>query len=200
MTAGSGLQAIRANYDGRPDIILLDLMMPEMDGYTAIQRLRELSDVPILIISAKTQPADIARAFELGADDYITKPYEQWELIARIQAALRRAGSIDNDEEFISLGNGDMVVDLLRHRVMVKQGEVKLTKTEFELLVYLARNRGRVLDHGMILDAVWGTDSEVSKDTLKQFILSLRKKIEEDPVQPRWIVNEHGIGYSLASC
>jgi DNA-binding response OmpR family regulator len=199
ISANTGLEAIRANYSHRPDLILLDLMMPEMDGYTTTQRLREISDVPILILSAKAQTVDITKAFELGADDYVSKPYDCWELVARIQAAIRRIGSVANDEdEIISLGNGDFVIDLARHRVLIQEREVKLTRTEFELLVYLARNRGRVLKHNMILEEVWGHDTGVGKDTLKQFVLSLRKKIEEDPGEPRWIINEHGVGYSLA--
>lgn len=199
ISASTGLEAIRANYNSRPDVILMDLMMPDMDGYTATQRLREISDVPILVVSAKTQIGDITKAFELGADDYVSKPYDVLELIARIQAAVRRNVPAESEEEeIISLGDGTLVIDLPRHRVLVKQVEVKLTKTEFELLHYLACNRGRVLKHNMILDAVWGPDSAVGKDNLKQFVLSLRKKIEVDPKEPVWLISEPGVGYCFA--
>lgn len=199
ISAYSGLEALRANFHYRPDVILLDLMMPDMDGYTTAQRLREVSDIPILVVSAKNQTDDITKAFAVGADDYVSKPFNNWELIARIQAIIRRNANAIREDDTIALSNGDLVIDSARHRVLARQREVKLTKTEFELLLYLARNRGRVLTHSMILDTVWGHDSGVSKDTLKQFILSIRKKIEETPSTPRWLLNEHGIGYSLAS-
>jgi two-component system KDP operon response regulator KdpE len=197
--ANSGLEALRATFNHHPDVILLDIMMPGMDGFTTSQRLRELSDTPILIVSAKSQTDDITRAFELGADDYVVKPYEARELLARLQACARRSPNNSNTEEEspIMLGNGDLVIDPARHRTTVRQLEIKLTKTEFELLLYLARNRGRVLTHAMIMEAVWGQDAYVSKGTLKQFMLSLRKKIEQDPNSPQWLVNEHGIGYAL---
>jgi len=197
--AYSGAEALRANFNHRPDVILLDLMMPDMDGYTTAQRLREVSDIPILVISAKHQTADITKAFAVGADDYVPKPYNTWELIARIQACFRRTGNTVREDEVVALSGGDLIIDPIRHRVVIRQQEIKLTKTEFELLLYFARNRGRVLTHSMILDAVWGHDAGVSKDTLKQFILSIRKKIERDPRDPRWLINEHGIGYSLVA-
>lgn len=199
--ANSGLEALRSTFNHHPDVILLDIMMPGMDGFTTSQRLRELSDTPILIVSAKSQTDDITRAFELGADDYVVKPYEARELLARLQACARRSPNNNNteDESPIMLGNGDLVIDPTRHRTTIRQQEVKLTKTEFELLLYLARNRGRVLTHAMIMEAVWGQDAYVSKGTLKQFMLSLRKKIERDPNSPQWLVNEHGIGYALVA-
>jgi two-component system KDP operon response regulator KdpE len=197
--ASSGLEAVRATFNHRPDVILLDLTMPEMDGFTAARRLRELTDTPILVISAKSHIDDVTRAFEAGADDYVTKPFDVRELVARIFACLRRSVAPAQEEGVISLYNGDLIVDPYRHRVLIRQSERKLTRTEFELLHYLAQNRGRVLTHGMILDAVWGQDAYVTKDTLKQFILSLRKKIEPNPNSPQWLVTEHGVGYTLAN-
>jgi two-component system, OmpR family, KDP operon response regulator KdpE len=199
ISANSGLEAIRATFNHRPDAILLDLMMPDMDGFTTSQRLRELTDTPIVVVSSRFHIDDITRAFDAGADDYVTKPFDIRELVARIFACLRRAPAQAPEDGVISLYNGDLVVDPYRHRVMIRQQESKLTRTEFELLHYLAQNRGRVLTHGMILDAVWGQDAYVTKDTLKQFILSLRKKIETNPNNPQWLVTEHGVGYALAS-
>ncbi|MBI3243346.1 MAG: response regulator transcription factor [Chloroflexi bacterium] len=197
ISANSGLEALRATFNHHPDAILLDIMMPGMDGFTTSQRLRELSDTPILIVSAKSQTDDITRAFELGADDYVVKPYDSRELLARLHACIRRVPTTTEDDGQMTLSNGDLVIDPSRHRVIVRQQEVKLTKTEFDLLYYFARNRGRVLTHSMILEAVWGQDSCVSKSTLKQFMLSLRKKIEKNPNNPQWLVNEHGVGYAL---
>jgi two-component system KDP operon response regulator KdpE len=110
---------------------------------------------------------------------------------------VRRAPQPADGENFVTLGNGDLIIDPQRHRVMVRQQEIRLTKTEFELLHYLAQNRNRVLTHTMILEAVWGEDSEINKDTLKQFILALRKKIEKNPGKPHWLVSERGVGYAL---
>jgi DNA-binding response OmpR family regulator len=199
MSAGTGLEAIRAAFNYRPDVILLDLSMPEMDGFTASQRLRELTDTPILVVSARSHIDDVTRAFDVGADDYLTKPFDARELVARIFACLRRTAAPAQEDGIISLYHGDLVVDPFRHRVLIRQRESKLTRTEFELLHYLAQNRGRVLTHSMILDAVWGQDAYVTKDTLKQFILSLRKKIEPNPTAPEWLVTEHGVGYALAN-
>jgi DNA-binding response OmpR family regulator len=199
LQAGSGLEAIRMTFNHRPDAILMDLSMPDMDGFTASQRLRELTDTPIVVVSARSHIDDITRAFEAGADDYITKPYDARELVARIFACLRRVVGPTAEEGVISLYNGDLVVDTFRHRVLIRQNEQRLTRTEFELLHYLAQNRGRVLTHSMILDAVWGQEAYVTKDTLKQFILSLRKKIEPNPNKPQWLMTEHGVGYALAN-
>jgi DNA-binding response OmpR family regulator len=199
LQASGGLEAVRMTFNHRPDAILMDLSMPDMDGFTASRRLRELTDTPIVIVSARTHIDDITRAFESGADDYITKPYDARELVARIFACLRRSVTPAAEEGVISLYNGDLVVDTFRHRVLIRQNEQRLTRTEFELLHYLAQNRGRVLTHSMILDAVWGQEAYVTKDTLKQFILSLRKKIEPNPTKPQWLMTEHGVGYALAN-
>ena len=198
MTAGTGLEAIRSAFNHRPDVVLLDLSMPDMDGFTTSQRLRELTDTPIVVISARSHIDDVTRAFEVGADDYLTKPFDARELVARIYACLRRTAAPTPEDGIISLYQGDLVVDPYRHRVLIRQRESKLTRTEFELLHYLAQNRGRVLTHSMILDAVWGQDAYVTKDTLKQFILSLRKKIEPNPAAPQYILTEPWVGYRFA--
>jgi len=195
--ASSGQQALRETFEHHPDIVLLDIHMPDLDGYTVCQRLRDLCDVPIIMVTALNGTENVTRAFALGADDYVAKPFDIPEVIARIQACLRRVPKPAEADEDLMLGNGDLIIDLQRHRVWVRQKEVHLTKTEFALLVYLARNRGRVLSHAMIRANIWGEDSTVGQDSLKQFIGALRRKIELDLHKPEWLVSEHGVGYAL---
>ena len=198
LTAASGAQALRQTFEHRPDVILLDIAMPEVDGFTVCQRLRDLSDMPIIMLTAYDAPEHVNRAFACGADDYVTKPYELTELTARIQACLRRApkkgtGALDN----LVLGQGELIIDLARHRVWVREQDVHLTKTEFDLLVYLARHHGRVLTHAQLRAAIAIDDSPIGQASLKQFVSGLRKKIELDPGNPKWLISEHGVGYSL---
>jgi len=196
-SASSGPQALRLAYDHRPDVILLDIYMPEMDGLTLCQRLRELSDVPIIVVTACEGSESLTNAFASGADDYLTKPFDNAELLARIQACLRRVPKPVDGEDCIVLGQGELIINLRRHGASVRQHEVHLTRTEFDLLVYMARNRGRVLTHAMLKEAIWGEDTLDSTDCLKQFIGAIRRKIELDPRRPQWLVNEHGVGYIL---
>jgi len=195
--ATSGAQALRLAFEHRPDIILLDIDMPGMDGLTLCQHLRELSDVTIIMVTALSLTDYVTGAFAAGADDYIIKPFESSELLARVQAGLRRASHTTENEDSLILGQGDLVIDLRRHCIWVRQRAVHLTRTEFDLLLYLARNRGRVLTHAMLKAAIWGEEYEVGHDSLKQFIVALRKKIELDPRHPQWLVSEHGVGYML---
>jgi two-component system KDP operon response regulator KdpE len=197
ITADSGARALRQTFEHRPDVILLDIAMPEVDGFTVCQRLRDLSDMPIIMLTAYDHPEQVTRAFACGADDYVTKPFELTELTARIQACLRRApkgtGALDN----LVLGQGELIIDLARHRVWVRQQDVHLTKTEFDLLVYLARHHGRVLTHAQLRAAIAIDDSPIAQTSLKQFVSGLRKKIEPYPSSPKWLISEHGVGYSL---
>jgi two-component system KDP operon response regulator KdpE len=140
---------------------------------------------------------NITRAFAAGVDDFVAKPFDTAELLARVQACLRRAPKIAENEDSIVLGRGDLVIDLRRHSIWVRQRNIHLTRTEFELLVYMARNRGRILTHDLLKSAIWGDGSEIGHDSLKQFIGALRKKIEVDTRHPQWLVSEHGVGYAL---
>jgi DNA-binding response OmpR family regulator len=198
LTANSGSQALRQTFEHRPDVILLDISMPNVDGFTICQRLRDLSDVPIIMVTAVDGPEHVTRAFAYGADDYITKPFDLGELTARIQACLRRAPKGEGTNDTLALGKGELIIDLNRHRVCVMQQDVHLTKTEFDLLVYLARNHRRVLTHAQIRRAIAVEDSAIGQASLKQFVSGLRKKIEPDPSHPKWLVSEHGVGYTLA--
>lgn len=197
LVAASGREALRQAYDQRPDAILLDIRMPDLDGLTVCQRLRALMDAPILMVTASDAPDDVTSAFVAGADDFITKPFDLSELLARLQACLRRARAMDDVQNCLVLGNGDLIIDLRRHSTRAGEREVHLTRTEFDLLVYMARNRGRVLTHVMLKSVIWGEDAPDHYDCLKQFIGGLRRKIEPDPCHPRWLINEHGVGYVL---
>jgi two-component system, OmpR family, KDP operon response regulator KdpE len=198
LTANSGSQALRQTFEHRPDVILLDISMPDVDGFTVCQRLRDLSDMPIIMVTALDRPEHVTRAFSYGADDYITKPFDVGELTARIQACLRRARKSAGTKDTLVLGKGELIIDLKRHQVWVRQQDVHLTKTEFDLLVYLARNHGQVLTHAQIRAAIATEDSVIEQASLKQFVSGLRKKIEPDPSNPTWLVSEHGVGYALA--
>jgi two-component system KDP operon response regulator KdpE len=190
LTARSGSQALRQTFEHRPDVILLDINMPTVDGFTVCQRLRDLSDLPIVMVTAIDSPEHVTRAFDCGADDYVTKPFEFGELTARIQACLRRAPKGTGSMDTLVLGKGELIIDLKRHRVWVRQEDVHLTRTEFDLLVYLARNQGHVLTHAQIRGALAVEDSMIGQASLKQFISGLRKKIEVDPRDPKWLISE----------
>jgi two-component system KDP operon response regulator KdpE len=196
-TATSGPQALRLAFDRHPDVVLLDLLMPEMDGLSVCQRLRDLSDMPIIMVTALNDSARVTSAFALGADDYIIKPFETPEFLARIQACLRRGPKSATCDDCLVLGQGELIIDIRRHSVWARQREIHLTRTEFDLLVCMARNRGRVLSHAMLMETIYSTDCADGRDSLKQFICALRRKIESDPRHPQWLVNEHGIGYML---
>jgi two-component system, OmpR family, KDP operon response regulator KdpE len=197
LSATSGPQALRLTFEHRPDVILLDIRMPEMDGLTFCQRLRDLSDVPIIMITALNGSEYVTGAFAVGADDYVLKPFDTAELLARIQVCLRRVSKAPQAEDNLVLGQGALIIDLCRHSVWVRGTEVHLTRTEFDLLVYMARNRRRVLTHSMLMAAIRGDELVVGHDSLKQFIGTLRRKIELDVRHPQWLLSEHGVGYVL---
>jgi len=197
LAAYSGAQALRMTYEYRPDAVLLDILMPDVDGLTVCERLRDLSDMPIVMVTALDNTDQLTRAFKAGADDYLTKPFDMAELLIRIQACLRRAPKLMDNADNLVLGDGELIIDLQRRRVWVRQQDTHLTKTEFDLLVYLARNHARVLTHDMLRASISIDDSVAGQARLKQFIRGLRRKIEVDPRRPRWLVSEHGVGYAL---
>ncbi len=181
-----------------PDLVLLDLAMPGMHGFDVLRQLRLFSNVPVIILSVKDEELDIVRGLELGADDYIVKPFGYLELPARIRSLLRRAeGSAGPLEPAFRCG--DLQIDFNRRRVMVGQKEVKLTNTEFRLLEVLARNAGQVIPNELLLSRVWGPAAVDEMDYLKVFTYRLRRKIEPDPSNPRYLLTERGVGYWLAA-
>ncbi len=181
-----------------PDLIILDVMMPVMDGLTCLGRLREFSDVPVILLTAKGEERDKVRGLDLGADDYLTKPFGPAELLARIRAVLRRRSPTPDAAPTI-LGAGDLTMNLARRRVLRAGQEIRLTPTEYRLLYELAVNRGRVLAHGELLTRVWGPEYRDAVEYLWTYVRYLRNKLEPDPANPRYILSEPGVGYLLAT-
>ncbi len=182
-----------------PDLILLDVMLPNMDGYEVCQRIREFSSIPIIMLTAKVEDSDKVRGLKSGADDYITKPFNVAELLARIEAVLRRAGSSQAAKVTPAFVCGDVRVDFTQRRVTVRSEEVSLTFTEYKLLTELVNNAGRVMLHKELLARGWGPEYQDEIDYLRAYIRHLRRKIESDPGQPRYILSKPGIGYIFVS-
>lgn len=181
-----------------PDMIILDIMLPGIDGYELCQRIREFSATPIIMLTAKVEDTDKVRGLKLGADDYLTKPFSVQELLARIEAVLRRTGTPEEVKVPRTFTSGDISVDLLQHRVTVRGQEVALTPTEYKLLTQLVSNAGRVMLHRELLTRVWGDEYQDELEYLRAYIRHLRQKVEEDPHQPKYILSKPGIGYIFA--
>jgi two-component system KDP operon response regulator KdpE len=196
--AGTGDEAVKIVANERPDLVVLDLGLPDMDGTEVCRRVRALSDVPVVVLSARGGEADKVRALDLGADDYVTKPFGPEELLARIRVALRRVKSAEQ-EETGQLRAGDLTVDYDRRRVLRENVEIRLTPKEFELLSLLARNHDRVLTHRAILKAIWGPNAVEQPEHLWTLVAQLRKKIEPDPATPRYLLSEPWVGYRFVS-
>ncbi len=179
------------------DLVLLDVMMPGMDGFEVLQKIREFSVVPVVILTAKDQDVDELRGFGLGADDYIRKPFSVQLLLARIQAVLRRGAPSDEVMTRPPFVSGDFVMDFTGRRVTVGGREVKLGPTEWKLLSQLVSNAGRVMLHADLLRKVWGPEYGGETEYLRVYISYLRNKVEEDPSHPKYILTEHGVGYSF---
>jgi two-component system KDP operon response regulator KdpE len=178
-----------------PDLVILDIMMPDMDGWTVCQRIREVSDVPVIFMTALGAEKDVVRGLQLGADDYIVKPFGAKELVARIQAVLRRHKPDAQHEHTYT--NGKLFINLDTHQVSVDGQNVELTPIEFKLLACLAEQEGKVLAHRFLLNQVWGPDYEDDRQYLKLYIWYLRQKIEDDPNDPKLILTQRGAGYRL---
>jgi two-component system KDP operon response regulator KdpE len=178
----------------QPDVIILDLSLPDMDGVEVCARLREWTQVPIIVLSVRESERDKVEAMDRGADDYLTKPFGIEELLARIRVALRHSAQTQGSKRTV-IQAGPVVIDLAGHTVTRDGEEVRLTVTEFKLLAYLAANVGRVLTHSAILAHVWGPADVDRVEYLRVYIRQLRKKLEDDPEQPKYLLNEPGIGY-----
>jgi two-component system KDP operon response regulator KdpE len=198
MAAGSGLEAMRLLYHAQPDLVLLDVMMPGLDGWETLQRIREVSTVPVIMLTALGQVPNVVRGLKQGADDYITKPFDRDELIARIEALLRRCETPAQEAAgALSFDGGNLVIDPICRRVVVRGQEVRLTPTEYRLLLFLAQNAGRVLTYDSILTNVWDMAYKGGDGNVKVYASYLRHKIEADPDQPRYICSERGVGYYM---
>ncbi len=193
ITASSGEEALDQVGKQVPDLIILDLVMPGLTGLDVCRRIREFSAVPIIVLSAKGSESDKVAALDLGADDYITKPFSMDELLARVRAVLRRLAAGEADTRLLTVG--DVTIDVDERRVVVAEKEIKLTPKEFEVLKYLVSNAGKVVTHRALLQAVWGWESTDQTEYLRVFINQLRRKIETDASHPRYLLTEPWVGY-----
>jgi two-component system KDP operon response regulator KdpE len=198
IAASSGQSAIEMATLEQPDLVLLDILLGQgPDGYEVCRRIREFSDVPVIMLTAKAQDADVLQGFDVGADDYLTKPFNAKELVARVHAVLRRARRPE-EARTTAFVCGDLEIDFARRGVKVCGEAVSLTRTEYDLLRQLALNPNRVMVHEDLLSEVWGSEYRNDIDYLRAYIRYLRAKLEADPSNPRYIVTSHGVGYMLA--
>jgi two-component system KDP operon response regulator KdpE len=194
-TAADGEAALDVLHDWRPDLVITDLSMPDLDGIELCRRMRAQTQLPIIVLSVKGEERTKVKALDAGADDYVTKPFGMDELLARLRAALRRAPDAPPAAAPRQIVAGDFALDLDARRITLSGAEVHLTPKEFELLAYLLQHAGKVLTHRILLAAVWGGDYTEQTEYLRVFIGQLRKKIEADPAQPRYILTEPWVGY-----
>jgi two-component system KDP operon response regulator KdpE len=193
--ADNGETALDLVEEERPDVVLLDIAMPGMNGFEVLREIRAFSDVPVIMLTAKDDVLDKVKGLELGADDYVTKPFDHLELLARVKALLRRLDMPQPTSRAPSFQSGDLTVDFAAQEVRVRGETVSLTATEYKLLYHLVRNAGRVLRHETLLAKVWGREYVDEVDYLRVYIRRLRRKLEPDPERPRHIVTERGLGY-----
>ena len=194
---GTGAEATKAVADQAPDLVVLDLGLPDLEGVEVCRRIRKQSKMPIVVLSARAGEADKVAALDIGADDYVTKPFSAEELLARIRVALRRVSEAEAPEvERVEVG--DLTIDYGRHRVVRGDDEIRLTPKEFELLALLARNADRVLTHRAILKSLWGTGGASQQEHLRVLVGQLRKKLEANPAHPRYVLTEPWVGYRFA--
>ncbi len=191
--AGSGEEAVIMAADRLPDVVLLDLGLPGIDGLETLQRLRTFSDAPVIVLTARDRPKDKVAALDAGADDYITKPFDIDELLARVRAALRRSPVAATGPSVLAVG--DLEIDLARRRVRRSGVDIRLTKTELALLEVLATNPGKLLTHEYLLRTVWGQGYGSESNYLRVYVGQLRKKLDDDAANPRLVLTEPGIGY-----
>jgi two-component system KDP operon response regulator KdpE len=192
-TAGSGSDALSIAAADGPELVVLDLGLPDMDGTEVIAGLRGWSSVPILVLSGRSDGIDKVEALDVGADDYLTKPFGMDELLARIRAMMRRSGRGEDEAPVVQLGEN--TIDLVAHKVLRNGAEVRLTPTEWHLLEVLARHPGRLLSQRRLLAEVWGPGYERAQGNLRLYMGQLRRKLESDPARPRHLLNEPGMGY-----
>jgi len=199
LVSSNGEHAIETIAREQPDLVLLDIILREgMDGYQVARRVREFSNVPIIMLTAKVTETDMLRGFDAGADDYITKPFSSKELLARVRAVLKRSQGAAPSPGVAKIVCGDMIIDLARRRVAVAGREIHLTATEYNLLHELATHCNKVLFHEQLLTAIWGPEYRNDVDYLRSYVHLLRKKLEVDPANPKMLVSEPGVGYMLA--
>lgn len=193
--AYNGTEALDRLRDSLPDLILLDVMMPDIDGFEVLRTIRELGQVPVIMLTAKGEEEDIVKGLELGADDYVTKPFSPRELVSRVKAVLRRGSTFEESDTGVIEVDERLKIDFSRREVWVDDELVKLRPTEYRLLYHLLQNAGWVLTHDQILTKVWGYEYRDEPHYVRLYINYLRKKIEKDPSNPVYILTERGVGY-----
>jgi two-component system KDP operon response regulator KdpE len=192
--AGDALEGLVMVQTQHPDMVILDIMMPDMDGLEACRRLREFSSIPVLMLTARVQSKDVITGLDSGADDYMLKPFNMEELSARVRALLRR---IPSPNQPVNAGNGEITIDKQKREVLVRGEPVDLTPTEYDLLLLLSENAGTVMSHDTLLQSVWGQEYTKDNDYLKVYIWHLRRKVERDPRDPKLLLTEWGVGYRM---
>jgi two-component system KDP operon response regulator KdpE len=197
LTAADGEEAVQMVEREQPDLVILDLMLPKMDGYAVCRRIREFSAVPVIMLTARSAQVDLIHGFEVGADDYLTKPFSVNELLLRVQAVLRRSKWPEEIVSRQSFKAGPIEIDFAQHRVTADGEAVKLTPTEYRLLAYLASNANRVVLHRELLRAVWGPEYGEETEYLRVYMRYLRQKLEPDPSNPQYLLTQPGAGYML---
>jgi len=198
ITTGSGREAIEKAAIEQPELILLDIVLADdIDGYEVARRVRAFSDVPIIMLTARAEESDLLLGFDVGVDDYITKPFSSKELLARVRAILKRANKDATDAVEGEILCGELHIDLARRRVTRNGESIHLTRTEYNLLHELAMHQNQVLLHDQLLSAVWGPEYRDDLDYLRAYVRYLRRKIERDPANPRYIITSPGVGYML---
>ncbi len=194
-SAADGYQALERVTREMPDLVLLDIMMPDLDGYETLKKIREISAVPVIFLSVKSEESDRVRGLDLGADDYITKPFSPRELVSRIRAVLRRTETENNNHKSTIVVDDELSINFDRRLVLVRGKEVRLRPTEYRLLYQLVTNPGKLLSHEILLARVWGPEYNDEDQYVRLYITYLRQKIEKDPKNPKYILSERGLGY-----
>ena len=195
LEAATADSALRAAVTAQPELVILDLGLPDREGFEVLGVLREWSRVPVLVLSVRSREDEKVRAFDMGADDYVVKPFGMAELLARIRAALRRR--VESEAPMPVFRVGGLEVDLVRHLVRVNDVDVRLSRTQYRLLQILVSNAGKVVTHGQLLNEIWGAAHRDDVQYLRVFIRKLRRRIEADPAQPHYLLTELGVGYRL---
>lgn len=198
VTATDGEEALRTFADEQPDVVLLDVGLPGLDGFDVLRRVREVSDTPVIMLTARGEELDKVRGLEIGADDYVTKPFSPLELLARIKAVLRRTDLAPPARAMPSFVSGELAVNFDSRSVTKRGQPIALTALEYRLLYQLVRGAGHVMPRDTLLARVWGDEYRDQSDYLKVYVSRLRGKLEDDPDQPRYIITERGVGYRFA--